>query len=398
MEKQKRSLFQKIFKTNKNVVFGESMQMLNNYNAIFTSFGSSIYDSTTARSCIDAIARNGAKLHPKHIRQTGEKFEILNYRISRLIAEQPNQIMNAYDFYYKIISRLYLDNNIFVYIERDAEKLPVALYPIHANISTIIEYEENYYVRFNFGTGKTYTASYDDVIHLRRFFCENDVLGGNATPLRQTLELQHTTKEGIANSIKTTAGIKGIIKTTQAMLKDEDIKRQRDNFVRDFINSENSNGIAGLDAKTEFKEVNIDPKTATAEQMQDIKNDILEYFGVSAEILKSSYDENQWNAFYESVLEPLAIQMSLEFTNKMFTIGQKAFGNKIVFESQRIQYASNKTKIDIARYLNNYFTKNEIREIFNMAPDPDGDIYLQDLNHISSEIADEYQGGGTKNE
>lgn len=398
MEKQKRSLFQKIFKTNKSVVFGESMQMLNNYNAIFTSFGSSIYDSTTARSCIDAIARNGAKLHPKHIRQTGEKFEILNYRISRLIAEQPNQIMNAYDFYYKIISRLYLDNNIFVYIERDAEKLPVALYPIHANISTIIEYEENYYVRFNFGTGKTYTASYDDVIHLRRFFCENDVLGGNATPLRQTLELQHTTKEGIANSIKTTAGIKGIIKTTQAMLKDEDIKRQRDNFVRDFINSENSNGIAGLDAKTEFKEVNIDPKTATAEQMQDIKNDILEYFGVSAEILKSSYDENQWNAFYESVLEPLAIQMSLEFTNKMFTIGQKAFGNKIVFESQRIQYASNKTKIDIARYLNNYFTKNEIREIFNMAPDPDGDIYLQDLNHISSEIADEYQGGGTKNE
>lgn len=388
-----RSLFKNIFKTDKSVAFGDRMQMLSSYNAVFTAFNGNIYSSSTARACIDAIARHGAKLHPKHIRQTGDKFEVLSYQINYLLNEQPNIMMNAFDFYYKTISTLYLNNNVYVYIDRDEAGKPIGLYPMSETISTVMEYQGKYYIRFDFQNGKTYTASYEDVIHLRRFYCENDFLGGNNTPLKNTLELQSTTKEGIANSIKTTAGLKGIIKTTQAMLKDEDIKKYRDNFVRDFIDTENSNGIAGLDAKSEFIPVKIDPQTASDQQMKEIKEDILEYFGISKEILSSSYSEDQWNAFYESVLEPLALQMSLEFTNKLFTTGQKAFGNKIVFESQRIQYASNNTKINIARYLNNYFTKNEIREIFNMAPDPDGDIYLQDLNHITSDIAGDYQGG-----
>ena len=102
--------------------------------------------------------------------------------------------------------------------------------------------------------------------------------------------------------------------------------------------------------------------------------------------------------FYESVLEPISIQLALEMTYKILTPGQRGFGNKIVFEAQRLQYASNKTKIEIASKLNNYFTKNEIREIFNLAPVEDGDIFLQDLNHVSSDIADDYQKGGKSDE
>lgn len=67
--------------------------------------------------------------------------------------------------------------------------------------------------------------------------------------------------------------------------------------------------------------------------------------------------------------------------------------NKIIFEASRLEYASNKTKIEIARYMNNYLTINEIREIFGLNPVEDGDVRLQDLNHISSDIADDYQGG-----
>ena len=394
MAKQKRSLFKKIFGTEKDVVFGQSMKMLSDYNAVFTNFGSNVYDSITARSCIDAIARNAAKLSPKHIRQTDQKFESLNNNIKKIISEQPNQLMNAYDFYYKTVSQLYLNNNAFIYIERDqATGEPVALYPISSSLCTPIEYQDSIFIRFSFRTGKSYTAPLEDVIHLKRFFCQNDMLGGSSKPIQDTLSLLHTTKEGIANAIKVTAGVKGILKTTTAMLKNEDIKKTRDDFVRDFIIEDNPTGIAGLDAKTDFQAVNIDPKTATDQQMADIKNEILEYYGVSEEILKSSYDEEQWNAFYESTIEPIALMLGLEFTNKLFTSGQRSFGNRIIFESQRIQYASNKTKVEISRYLNNYFTQNEIREMFNMSPLEGGDKILQDLNHIDAGIANSYQGG-----
>ena len=123
----------------------------------------------------------------------------------------------------------------------------------------------------------------------------------------------------------------------------------------------------------------------------------MKYFGVNEHIIQSNYTEDEWNAFYESVLEPIGLQMSLEFTNKIFTPTQKGFGNEIIFESNRLQYASNKTKIELLRYANNIMTINELREVFNLAPREDGDTIMQDLNHIDSTIANDYQLGGDEN-
>ena len=103
-----RSMFKKIFKTDKINVFGNRLEFLNGYQPVFTTFNGNIYNNTTVRSCIDAIARNGAKLSPKHIRKGNNQLQNLNDNINRIISEQPNELMNAYDFYYKIISQLYL--------------------------------------------------------------------------------------------------------------------------------------------------------------------------------------------------------------------------------------------------------------------------------------------------
>ena len=43
-------------------------------------------------------------------------------------------------------------------------------------------------------------------------------------------------------------------------------------------------------------------------------------------------------------------------------------------------------------------TVNEMREIFNLSPIEGGEVILQDLNHIDSSIANEYQMGGDSNE
>lgn len=395
---RKRSLFKKVFGSDKNNQFGTRLVLLNNYNATWTKYNGRNYDNITIRSCIDTIARNGAKLSPKHIRKTINKFESLNQSIQRIISEQPNELMNAYDFYYKVISLLYLDEDVFIYVMRDENGYLTGLYPINSNQVDLLEYDDEIFVEFKFGTGKKRTVAYKDIIHLRRHFCQNDIFGGSNKPIIEALSFQHILKEGIVNAIKTTMGIKGILKSTKAMLKPEDIKKNRDQFVKDFIeNEENGTGIAGLDASTDFKEININPMIATDSQMTECRNDILNYFNLNENIIKSKYTEEEWNAFYESVLEPIALQMSLEFTNKIFTLGEKYHGNKIFFESNRLQYASNKTKIEVARYMNNYLTKNEIREIFNYAPVSDGDVFMQDLNHIDGSIANSYQGGD-KNE
>lgn len=392
---QKRSLFKMIFgvKEQDQNKFTTQLQLLNGYQAQFSNFDGAIYNNSQIRACIDTIARNGAKFNPKHIRYGENGYEQIYGRVHRLISRKPNEMMNAYDFYYKIISLLYLDNNAFVYIMRDKDNLPIGLYPLNSQCYKLLEYKDNVYVSFTFSGGQKYTASLkDDVIHLKRFYCKEDVVGGSNAPIVKTMSIKHILDEGIVNAIKTTQGIKGVLKTTKAMLKPEDIKRTRDTFVKDFMDSDS--GIGGLDATTDFKEVNINPQTATDGQLKEINSQILNYFGLNEDILQSKYDENVWSSFYESVLEPIAIQLGLEFTNKIFSYGEIYHGNEIVFESNRLQYASNSTKVNILKEAGalGLLTINEGREILNLAPVKDGDKRLQSLNYT------DIDNGGNDNE
>ena len=175
------------------------------------------------------------------------------------------------------------------------------------------------------------------------------------------------------------------------MLKPEDVKKMRDQFVDDFV-KKNKGGIGGLDATTDFIPVNVNPTTASEGTINKFDEKILNYFGVSENIIRSSYTEDEWNAFYESVLEPIGLQMSLEFSNKLFTPTEKSFGNEIIFESNRLQYASNKTKIELVRYASNILTINEQREVFNLAPIEGGDAFLLDQNHTINEEVDADEG------
>lgn len=396
-----RSLFDIVFgkqKENKNAsAYGTQVELLNNYQAVFTNFDGALYDQTLIRACIDAIARNAAKLNPKHIRYTANGVENIYGRVQTLLGRRPNELMNAYDFYYKVISQLYLDNNAFIYIQRDKDNIPTGLYPISSGNYQLLEYKGDVYIKFFFNsTGKTYTASLkDDVVHLKRFFCKNDITGGNNAPILKAMSFKHILSEGIINAIKTTQGIKGVLKTTKALLKPEDVKRNRDQFVADFLSASDGSGIAGLDATSEFTPVNINPQTATDSQVSEINNEIYEYFGINEKILQSAYNEDEWNAFYESIIEPIAIMLGLEFTSKLFSAGERWHGNEIVFEANRLQYASNETKVKVVSALLPFgiLKKNEVREIFNLAPVEGGEEFIQSLNNINSALADGYQGG-----
>ena len=385
---ERRSLFQMIFgNRNQDQNKYQQLQLLNGTQAIWTNPSSNVYDNAQVRACIDAIARNGAKLNPKHIRnyvdEDGKyRIERIYGRVQRLISKKPNETMNAYDFYYKVISTLELDNNAFIYIQRDEQNIPTGLYPIRSGSYQLLEYNNKVYIQFRFSSGKQYTASLqDDVIHLKKFYCENDVLGGNNLPITKVMSIKHIVDEGIINAIKTTQGIKGILKLTKAMLKPEDIRKYRDNFVADFVNS--GDGIASIDATSDFQAVNINPQTATDGQVSRIDDEVLNYFGINKNIMQSSYNEDQWNSFYESVLEPIAVAMSLEFTNKLFSYGERWHGNEIVFEANRLQYASTNSKINILKEAGalGILTINECREILNLAPVDDGDQRIQSLNY-----------------
>ncbi|MFV9511813.1 phage portal protein [Tepidibacillus sp. LV47] len=395
---QKRSLFQMIFgKNNKEPTNTTYLKLLSSYIPTFSPFGDEAYDSDLVRAAVDTIARNAAKLKPKHIRRVNGDIIPQDSQIQRLLQTRPNPYMDAFTFYYKVITQLYLKNNSFIFIDADPTGNVRGFYPLNASTIELLEARGEIFVRFTFLGGDRVILPYTSLIHLRRHFYKNDFYGEtNDTALLPTLELINTTNQGIINAIKSSANLRGLLKFSQAMLKPEDIKKERDRFVTEYMDITNNGGVAALDAKADYIELKNDPKIIDKDTMNHIKQTVYDYFGVNENIIQSKYTEDEWNAFYESTIEPLAVQMSLEFTSKLFTEREQGFGNEIIFEANRLQYASTKTKVQLINTMMplGILTINEAREILNLAPVEDGDKRLVSLNFVNAQIQDQYQLGG----
>ena len=307
--------------------------------------------------------------------------------------------MNTFDFIYRIISLLYTDCNAFVFIAKDNTGFITGFYPVLATTYELLQGADGtMYLQFDFVNGKTYTIPYLELIHLRLFYNRNDIFGMSNRVLQTDLNTANTVTEGIDKAIKTTSNLKGILQYENSMLKEKDLKTNKENFVKDFLNMDNEGGIAALDAKAKFEPVNLKPITLDNEQLKRVNYNIFDYFGVSEKIVNNSFAEEEWNAFYEGIIEARAMQMSYAFTNKIFKKQSIKEGHKIVFTANRLQYASLNTKTNLLKVVAPWamVKVDEGREILDLPPigGEEGNKILQSLNNIDSSIANKYQVGG----
>ena len=360
------------------------IRLINDFQATFTEYNGEIYDSEVVRACIDAIARNTAKLNMKHIGSA---------KFNKFLLHSPNLYMSSYDFIYKITSKLYTQNNVFIEIEKDFNGMIINLIPI--DYKQVKFSRDRQFVYFTLEDGDKISAEYSNLIHIRRHFNNKAMYGSNNyDPLDTTIQAHIAANDGIINAIKSSARLRGLLKFTQT-LRPEDLLKQRDSFIKEYLGSDNDGGIAVLDAKADFTELKSELKTIDDKQMSTIRENIYRYFGVSENIVKSNYTEDEYNSFYSSVIEPIAIQMSLEFTRKIFTDKEISCGNKILFSAERLTFANNSTKSNLINTLLplGVLSINEARTILELSPIDDGDRHLVSLNYVDLSKANEYQLG-----
>lgn len=386
------NIFQRIFSRRKKDT--SKINLMDSKAAIFSPWSGNAYENDIYRGAVDAIARNAAKLKGSHVIKysDSEKAEG-DHKINRILQIQPNQYMSAFDMFYKLITHYFLYNNAFAYIEKDDNGRVCGIYPVNAlHIEFLNDSQGEIYCKFLFNGGKEAILPYSQIVHLRRDFNSNDLLGSPNTALNPALELAHTQNEGITTSIKSSANIRGILKFTQIM-SPEKLKNEKDHFIKDYLQIANNGGIVATDQKMEYIPINVNPAIIDDKQITAVKTKIYDYLGISEKIVNSSYTEDEWAAFYESTIEPIAIQMSLEFTRKVFTSREQAFGNEIMFKSGRLQFSSNQTKIKLISNLIPYglLTINQALEILNLPSVSGGDKRLRTLNVVDADNANKYQ-------
>lgn len=233
------------------------------------------------------------------------------------------------------------------------------------------------YLRYLFGNGEHGAIEFERVGIMTDFEYTDDLFGEDNRTLKPTMQLIHTQNEGIINAVKNSANIRFLAKVAN-MLKPEDIKKERQRFTEENLSAENDSGMIIYDNKfSELKQVESKPYTPNALQMQNIQENVCTHFGTNMDILQNKFNEETWNAYYEGKIEPFAIQLSLVMSNMSFTERERACGNAIMFSANRLQYASNATKLQVSTQLFDraLLNRDGVMDIWNMPHVEGGDKY-----------------------
>lgn len=393
-----------IFKRKKKVIapLNYDTKLFKTTLNLFTDFGDNINASDVVKICIDRIATHAAKLKPRYVKTEEDKtVQEKKGNLSYLLKFQPNPLMTPYDFIYKVVTLLYLNNNAFIYPVYDQNTYDlVAIWPIKPNSVEMLKDESGEtFLRFYFSNGKSYTLPYESIIHLRRFYGTNDLFGGSGavsdhSALLKTIKINDSVLQGLDNAIKSSFQIKGLLKIN-GILNDKDKTAQKKEFDEALKESVETGGsaIVPVDLKSEYIPLATDPKLIDSTTLTFLQKKIISYFGVSDAIFDNKYNENEYNAFYESVIEGIAIALSESFSKALLTRGQLEKGEQIVFYSERLQYASWNTKVQAIEKLMGLgiLSLNESRALLGFEPIEGGNKRLQSLNYVDADKANDYQ-------
>ena len=356
---------------------------LGTYKATFSVFGEDIYNSSLVRACVRPLAELSSKAEAK----------CLDQDLQRILNERPNLYMNGKDFLQKVRLRLEILNVAFIYIERDRKRGKViGLYPVPYSFFEALEYNNGLFIKFYFsGNVESLVLPWDDLAAVRKDYLKSDISGDDNQCIIQTLELMSTAKQGLANSIRSTANLRGILKSTKAMLAPEAIKEQKEAFVNDYLNLENTGGIASLDSTQEFTPITINPATANAAQMKEVREDIYRFFGVNDDIVMANIKKKeQLEGFFDIRIEPFLVALSMELTSKIY--GKKADDeHKIIYQVDQFAFVSLDKKIQLFSTVVLYggMTIDEWRALFNLPHIEGGDKPVRRLDAAPIDVPTE---------
>lgn len=388
-------LFQSIFGGKKSEQSTTRFEMISDYGNGFYAWDGELYKSDLIRSAIRPKAKAIGKLTAKHIRDLKGDFKVNPESYIRFLLEEPNPYMTGQLLQEKLAIQLMLNHNAFAYIKRDDFGYASEIYPVPATSVEAIEGSQgDLFLKFQFVNGKKMTVPYVDIIHLRRDFNESDFFGDSPREtLKGVMEVVNTTDQGIVKAIKNSMIIKWILKF-KSVLRPEDRDNEVNKFVETFLSIDKGKGVAASDPKYDLEQVKNESYIPTADQMEKSVQRLYSFFNTNDKIIQSKYTEDEWNAYFESEIEPDAKQLSGEYTRKLFSRKERGFGNKIIFEANSLQYASMSTKLNLVQMVDRgALTPNEWREVMNLGPVEDGDKPIRRLD-TAVVNKDTMKGGG----
>lgn len=386
-----------IFLKNRPKVQQEKMQafkMLNGYEPKFTTWGGEIYESELVRAAINSRAIHVSKL----------KFDISGTAkpaLQNKLQKGPNQYQTWSQFLYRVSTILDVHNTAFIVPIYDQIGEVSGIFCPLPQKTEVVQYGSEKgikpYLRYEFGWGERASIELENCGILTKFQYKSDFFGETNHALFPTMDLIHIQNQGIEEGVKSAATYRFYAQVNN-FSKTEDLAKERQRFSEENFSKDAKAGGLLLFPNTysNINQVKSDPYVVEADEMKLIKDNVYQYFMINEDVLTNKAYGDAWSAFYEGAIEPFAIQFSEVLTKMLFTFREQGTGNRVMLTANRLQYMTNKDKLDVSSQLldRGVMSINDIREIWNLPPVDGGDVRIirgeyYDANEKLDEVSEE---------
>ena len=397
--------FKKTFNRRKKDKFGAEVRSViqnyygGNYQYFVWNYANQIYNIPEVRSAIEKISDIFSSMPIYH--RVTDKSGYSVYKDDptiRVLTYKPNPAQNGSQFIKEAVTRLLLDNNVF--IEPLFDYKSGALKNIYVIPSQYFRMElstnlSSAYVQFlDAKNNPTTRYNLDDIIYISRF-CSLFGSGENKLGLYETV--LKSLAEQIVNVARPDKP-RAILQSNQngqGQLKEKDKKGTMESVRANF--ADNVQGLVYFDKMWTVTPINWTENEVNQALMQLVINIVYNYFGMNENIMNNKASEIEMAMFVNTTIKPLALQFEREFTNKLFTENEYYFGHRIEFDYQPllITTITSKTSWSQTGLRNGFLNIDEVREQFGYSPllNGLGQVYRTSADLVNIEIVDDYELG-----
>lgn len=385
------NLFGKKANNNSLVQGSSTWETLTAYKPVFRSYNERLFESELVAAAIDSRARHFSKLKLEFL---GSAKPILKTKVKY----KPNGFQTWSQFLYRLSVILDMQGTAFiipVYDSKTGEH--TGYFPILPSACRLIEKNNVLYIKYTFRNNQTAAMQFDKVGVLTKHQYEDDLFGTNPqVALSSILSVTDLNRQGIKEAIKTSAVYKFMAQVNN-FTKTEDLKKERQRFTDENLSKENGGLLLFPNTYTNIKQIESKNYVLDKEQIDFIKSSVLNFFGVSEDILQNKANAEVFKAFFEGAIEPLGIQLAQVMSNMTFTELELSYGNKVGIFTSKLERLTVAEKFQA--FDRGLFTINEAREeILGLEPVEGGDIATPRGEYHETTTTTESEGNTNANE
>jgi HK97 family phage portal protein len=343
-------------------------------------------------ACVQIIAETVASLPVIVYRRAGDgKSPAPDHPVARLFGRAPNSLQTSLEFLEQMTAHCLLRGNCFAEIERDARGAPIALWPLHPDLVSVLKVTRSRRILYDVTdpAGGTRRLLSDEIFHLKDRSDDGIVGKSRLQRAREVFGTAIAIEAHAANVFRNSASLSGVLMHPENIGL-EGAQRLSADFKRTYQGPEKAGEIAILEEGMKWQAISVSPEaTELLASRQFSIETIARIFRVPPPVLgdlsHGTYSNvtelGRW--FHQHTIVPWLTRWERTIERSLFSDeGRRT--HEVEFDADLLTRANMLERFQsyrIGREVGLY-SANELRRFENMNPrtDADADAFLSPMN------------------